>query len=128
MAVNKEKSKGGKLRKSSGNEKLYYSISEASRITGLEPYVLRYWEKEFPILKPKKNRGGNRTYTEKDIELINRIKHLRSKEKLTIAGARTKLMMKRPGEVKTTMRNSARIKTLIGQIRKEIEDLLSFFP
>ncbi len=97
-------------------------------MTSLEPYVLRYWEKEFTILKPKKNRGGNRTYTEKDIELINRIKHLRSKEKLTIAGARTKLMMKRPGEAKTTMINSARTRTLIGRIRKEIEDLLRFFP
>lgn len=113
--------------KSGSSEKLYYSISEVSRITGLEPYVLRYWEKEFPILKPKKNRGGNRTYTEKDIELINRIKHLRSKEKLTIAGARTKLMMKRPGEEKTAMLSSAKARTIIGRIKKDIEDLLKFF-
>jgi DNA-binding transcriptional MerR regulator len=109
------------------SEKLYYSISEVARITGLQPYVLRYWEKEFPVLKPRKNRGGNRMYTEKDIELINRIKHLRNKEKLTIAGARTKLMMKRPGEEKTTLRNSAKARTLIGQIRKDIEDLLEIF-
>ena len=113
--------------KKSSSDKLYYSISEVSRITGLQPYVLRYWEKEFAVLKPKKNRSGNRTYTERDIELINRIKHLRSKEKLTIAGARTKLMMKRSSEQKTTMHNSARAKTLMGQIRKEVEDLLRFF-
>ena len=93
----------------------------------MEPYVLRYWEKEFPVLKPKKNRGGNRTYTDKDIELINRIKHLRSKEKLTIAGARTRLMMKRPSEDKTALHDAARVCTLIGRIRKDIEDLLEIF-
>jgi DNA-binding transcriptional MerR regulator len=128
MAVKKKDMAASKSTgKKSSSDKLYYSISEVSRITDLQPYVLRYWEKEFSVLKPKKNRSGNRTYTEKDIELINRIKHLRSKEKLTIAGARTKLMMRRPGEQKTSMRNSARAKTLIGQIRKEVEDLLSFF-
>lgn len=123
----KDKLAGKAAGKKSSGDKLYYSISEVSRITGLEPYVLRYWEKEFSVLKPKKNRSGNRTYTERDIELINRIKHLRSKEKLTIAGARTKLMMKRSSEQKMTMHNSARSKTLIGQIRKELEDLLRFF-
>jgi DNA-binding transcriptional MerR regulator len=127
MAVKKDDIVGSKMGKNNSKERLYYSISEVARITGLEPYVLRYWEKEFPILKPKKNRGGNRIYTEKDIDLVNRIKHLRSKEKLTIAGARTKLMMKRPGEEKTTLHNSAKAKTLIGQIRKDIEDLLGFF-
>ncbi len=108
-------------------EKRYYSISEVARITGLEPYVLRYWEKEFPNLKPKKNRGGNRTYTQRDIEIINQINHLRTREKLTIAGARTKLMMKRPGEVKKSSLNSAKAKTLIGQIRNDIEALLKVF-
>jgi len=109
-------------------EKMYYSISEVSKMTGLEPYVLRFWEKEFSILKPRKNRGGNRTYTEKDIEIINRIKHLRTKEKLTIPGARTRLMMKRPSEEKEEMVSSARIKTVIGQIRKDVEELLKLFP
>ena len=52
------------------DEKIYYSISEVSKMTGLEAYVLRFWEKEFPVLKPRKNRGGNRTYTGKDIEVI----------------------------------------------------------
>jgi len=113
--------------KKSVEEKKYYAISEVSKITGLEAYVLRYWEKEFPILKPKKNRGGNRLYTTKDIELVNRIKHLRTREKLTIAGARTKLMMKKPAERQNTMVNSARIRTITGQIRRDIEDILKFF-
>lgn len=115
------------VKKLNSNEKLYYSISEVSRITGLEPYVLRYWEKEFPSLCPRKSRGGNRTYTQKDIELINRIKHLRTHEKLTIAGARNKLTMRRPSEVKETMVTTAKTKTLIGQIRKDIEDILKDF-
>ncbi|MDD3732566.1 MAG: MerR family transcriptional regulator [candidate division Zixibacteria bacterium] len=109
------------------DEKRYYAISEVSKITGLEAYVLRYWEKEFPVLRPKKNRGGNRLYTAKDIELINRINHLRTREKLTIAGARTKLMMKRTAEKQTHMVGSAKIKTLAGQIRRDIEDILKFF-
>ena len=109
------------------NEKLYYSISEVARMTGIEPYVLRYWEKEFPLLRPRKNRGGNRTYTAKDIELINRINHLRKKEKLTIAGARTKLQLKRGVEERVEMVQSARAKTLISQIRQEIEELLEHF-
>lgn len=115
------------MAKTNKGEKLYHSISEVSRITGLEPYVLRYWEKEFEVLKPKKNRGGSRIYTRKDIEIVNRIKHLRTKEKLTIAGARNKLMMKKPGEERDTMLSSARAKTIIGHIRKDIEDLLEEF-
>ena len=108
-------------------EKLYYAISEVSRMTGLEPYVLRYWEKEFSMLKPKKNRGGTRLYTSKDIELINRINHLRTKEKLTIAGARTKLNLKRGSESKVQMVQSAKAKTLVSQIKKDVEELLDFF-
>ena len=111
----------------SKNEKLYYSISEVSEMTGLAPYVLRFWEKEFPVLQPRKNRAGNRTYTQKDIVVINRIKHLRTKEKLTIPGARSKLMMKRPSEEKTGLVVSARAKTLIGNIRKDVKDLLELF-
>lgn len=108
-------------------EKLYYAISEVARMTNLEPYVLRYWEKEFSMLKPRKNRGGTRLYTTKDIELINRIKHLRTKEKLTIAGARTKLAMKRGSESKTNQIASAKAKTLVSKIRKDVEELLDFF-
>ena len=57
-------------------KKLYYSISEVSRITDLEQYVLRYWETEFEQLKPAKNSSGNRIYTNKDIKLILLIKKL----------------------------------------------------
>jgi DNA-binding transcriptional MerR regulator len=74
--------------KHTGIKKLYYSISEVSKITGLEQYVLRYWETEFPELKPAKNRAGNRIYTNKDIKLIMHIKQLLRDEKYTIEGAK----------------------------------------
>ncbi len=72
-------------------KKLYYSIREVSEMTDLKQYVLRYWETEFPVLKPSKNRAGNRIYRDKDIKLINRIKQLLYDEKFTIDGARKKL-------------------------------------
>lgn len=71
-----------------GLKKLYYSISEVSKLTGLEQYILRYWETEFEQLKPGKNRAGNRIYTNKDIKLILQIKRLLREEKYTIEGAK----------------------------------------
>lgn len=67
--------------------KLYYTISEVSKMTGLAQHVLRYWENEFPMLRPRKNRAGNRSYREKDIEIIRRIQQLLHVEKFTVEGA-----------------------------------------
>ena len=69
-------------------KKLYYSIGEVSKITDLKQYVLRYWETEFKQLKPAKNKAGNRTYKQKDIDLIMQIKDLLYNQKFTINGAR----------------------------------------
>ena len=69
-------------------KKLYYSISEVSRMVELEQYVLRYWETEFEQLRPQKNLACNRVYTEKDIELIRLIKRLTREQRFTIEGAR----------------------------------------
>ena len=110
------------------DEKLYYSISEVARITRLEAYVLRFWEKEFPMLKPKKNRGGNRTYQKHDIELINQIKHLLYKENYTIEGARNQLRKIKPTPEKKELKSEGKQKTIIGMIRKDVEDLLKLFP
>ena len=74
--------------KSLGIKKLYYSISEVSKITDLEQYVLRYWESEFDQLKPAKNRAGNRICTNRDIKLILYIKKLLRDERYTIEGAK----------------------------------------
>jgi DNA-binding transcriptional MerR regulator len=78
----------GPAMKSLGIKKLYYSISEVSKITDLEQYVLRYWESEFEHLKPAKNRAGNRIYTNRDIKLILYIKKLLRDERYTIEGAK----------------------------------------
>ena len=71
--------------------KLFYKISEASKVTGLEAYVLRYWETEFPEIAPRKSKGGQRVYEQKDIDKILKIKKMLYEEGLTIAGARKKL-------------------------------------
>jgi DNA-binding transcriptional MerR regulator len=69
-------------------QRLYFSISEVSERLDEAPHILRYWEKEFPHLKPKKNRGGNRMYTQKDIELLILIKKLLRNEALSLKGAK----------------------------------------
>jgi len=115
-------------RKSTTGEKLYYSISEVAHMTRLEAYVLRFWEKEFPMLKPRKNRGGNRTYQKSDIEMINRIKQLLYKENYTIEGARNRLKGIKPTLEKKDLVASGKFQTTLGEIRKEIEDLLKLFP
>ncbi|MBI4810327.1 MAG: MerR family transcriptional regulator [Ignavibacteriales bacterium] len=79
-----------------GIKKLYYSISEVSKITDLEQYVLRYWESEFEQLKPAKNRAGNRIYTNKEIKLILFIKRLLREERYTIEGAKQVLQSYAP--------------------------------
>lgn len=79
-----------------GIKKLYYSISEVSKITDLEQYVLRYWESEFEQLQPAKNRAGNRIYTNRDIKLILYIKRLLREERYTIEGAKQVLQTYMP--------------------------------
>lgn len=71
--------------------KLYYSISEVCAMTNLEQHVLRYWESEFPQLRPKKNRSGNRAYRAKEIKIIRYIKYLLYEEMYTIPGAKKKM-------------------------------------
>ena len=73
-------------------KRLYYSISEVSKITGLKAYVLRFWEMEFQELRPAKNRAGNRIYQVSDIRLVFLIKKLLYQEKYTIEGARQRLL------------------------------------
>ncbi len=76
-------------------QKIYYSISEVAEMVKLEQHVLRYWETEFPDLKPQKNRSGNRAYKEKDVIVIKKIQYLLYEELFTIEGARKKLKQMR---------------------------------
>lgn len=73
--------------------KLFYKIGEVCEFTGTQPYVLRFWESEFPQLAPTKSRSGQRLYRRKDIDLVLEIKQLLYQEGFTIAGARKKLGM-----------------------------------
>lgn len=72
-------------------EKLFFKIGEVCDIAGVQAHVLRYWETEFPMLAPQKNRAGQRTYRRRDVEMALRIKELLYDEQYTIAGAKKKL-------------------------------------
>jgi DNA-binding transcriptional MerR regulator len=73
-------------------EKLYYRIGEVEEIAGVPAYVLRYWESEFKLLRPKKNPAGQRLYRRRDLELVQRIKSLLYDERLTLEGAKKRLI------------------------------------
>ena len=73
-------------------EKLYYRIGEVEELAGVPAYVLRYWESEFKLLRPKKNPAGQRLYRRRDLELVQRIKSLLYDERLTLEGARKRLI------------------------------------
>ena len=107
-------------------KKLYYSIGEVSEMTDLKSYVLRYWETEFNQLKPPKNRAGNRTYRQKDIEVILNIKELLYKKKFTIDGARGVLQGKDKliSQTKDYNALSNNQKVLLGNIKKGFEEIL----
>ena len=72
-------------------DKLYFRNSEVSKLTGLEPYVLRYWESEFKLIKPVRTKSRHRLYRRKDLNIILEIKHLLYEEQYTIAGAKKRL-------------------------------------
>lgn len=73
-------------------EKLFFRIGEVCALIKVQPHVLRYWETEFPMLTPQKNRAGQRVYRRKDVEMVFRIRDLLYEEKFTIAGAKRKLI------------------------------------
>jgi DNA-binding transcriptional MerR regulator len=72
--------------------RLYYSISEVSDLVGVKPHVLRYWETQFKMLRPKKGRGGARMYRKRDVETLFEIKTLLYDQRFTIAGARRRIL------------------------------------
>ena len=98
--------------------KRYFTIGEVSELCGVKPHVLRYWEQEFPQLKPLKRRGNRRYYQRQDVLIIRQIRSLLYEEGFTIGGARQKLT---GDEARTDVSQSQQI---IKQIRLELEDLL----
>ena len=109
-------------------DKLFFRIGEVSQLVGVEPYVLRYWESEFPALSPKKSSTGQRMFRRKDVELLLNIKHLLYDEKFTIEGARKALRSARTAETNVTV--PPRQEELfpaadpLPEIRKELADIL----
>ena len=101
-------------------KKLYYSIGEVSKLVGLKSYVLRYWETEFKQLSPPKNRAGNRTYRQKDIDLILKIKDLLYGKKFTIEGARSVISSK----VSTINNKEIIDRKIISQLKNELQQIL----
>ncbi|HEX3142840.1 MAG TPA: MerR family transcriptional regulator [Pyrinomonadaceae bacterium] len=81
-------------------QKLFFKIGEVCELAGVQAHVLRYWETEFPMLAPQKNRAGQRTYRRKDVEMALRIKELLYDEQYTIAGAKKKLATELRGPVR----------------------------
>ena len=102
-------------------KKLYYSIGEVSKIVGLKSYVLRYWETEFKQLTPPKNRAGNRTYRQKDIDIILEIKNLLHGKKFTIEGARAAISSKAVKPGLTEVVNSRLISTLKNELHEILQ-------
>ena len=102
-------------------DKLYFSIGEASRIAGVEPHVLRYWESEFSCLRPRKDKAGRRNYRKKDLEIILYIKDLLYGQRYSIAGAKKKMKGREKGERRTKERDL--MSTLKG-VKKDLQSVL----
>ena len=101
-------------------DKQNFRIGEVARIAGVETYVLRFWETEFAGLRPKKNRANQRTYSQRDVTLVLRIRDLLYEECYTIAGARRQLRKGKGVRPETP----ARTRAVLEQIRNDVEDLL----
>ena len=115
--------------KSRKDSKLYYSISEASAMTKVKPHVLRYWESQFRMLRPRKNKAGNRMYRKEDLKLIMLIKRFLYEEGFTIAGARKKIQEERE-EIRSQLELSfddIDRAALLLEVRRELQDLLRDF-
>ena len=100
-------------------DKLYFKIGEVANIVGVQAYVLRFWESEFPALSPKKGDTGHRVYRRKDVETALRIKELRKEKGYTIAGARKRLVSRQADLDENKSQETLR------RVRKGLEDILT---
>jgi DNA-binding transcriptional MerR regulator len=99
------------------DDKRYFRIGEASRIIGVEPYVLRYWESEFPQIRPQRADSRQRTYQRKDLEIILEIKRLLYEEKLTIEGAKRQLRIR-------AKEKPVYIKEVIRELKSDLREII----
>lgn len=114
-------------------DKLYFRIGDVSKLANVKPYVLRYWETEFPAIAPKKSGTGHRLYRRKDVELILEIKHLLYEKRFTIEGARKAIDTRSKPQPLTKVKASKPAQAALfgapapdlSAIRRELEELLS---
>jgi DNA-binding transcriptional MerR regulator len=99
-------------------DRLYFRIGEVSTITGVPPYVLRYWESEFPSVQPRKSGGGQRLYRKRDVVMLLEIKKLLYQERYTVAGARRRLMEREDRARRIEMRGA------LQRVRSGLEDII----
>jgi DNA-binding transcriptional MerR regulator len=109
-------------------EKIYFKIGEVCELVGVQAHVLRYWETEFPMLSPQKNKSGQRSYRRRDVEMALKIKELLYKQMFTIAGARKKLQSdhrdgrsKMPSEPPPTESRASSDAPMLFDIQPEVE-------
>src|SRR5579871_6685880 len=109
-------------------DKLFFRIGEVSQLIGVEAYVLRYWESEFPGLSPRKSSSGQRMFRRKDVELLLKIKHLLYGQKFTIEGARKALQEKsKPVNVRNSTpatQTEMFVSSPLPEIRKQVSEIL----
>ncbi len=110
-------------RKGPAIRKLYYTIGEVAELVGVPSHVLRYWESEFPQLRPKKGRTGNRTYQAKDLEIIQRIRTLLYEQRFTIAGAKVQLAQN--GAAKPEVAATNGHLDVVDDVRRELHEILN---
>jgi DNA-binding transcriptional MerR regulator len=133
---NSEGAAGGEGQASAGSEipnKLYFRIGEVAKLAGIKPYVLRFWETEFPGLGPKKSGTGHRLYRRKDVELVLEIKYLLYDKRYTIEGARKSLTGKPKKDAPKLARKPQGQGELFGgspalfqELRKELAEIVMF--
>jgi DNA-binding transcriptional MerR regulator len=103
----------------------FFSIGDVCELTDLKPHVLRYWESQFRILAPAKNRSGNRVYTRREVEFVQLLKHLLYTEKYTIEGARQKIdEHRKDGALRSEARGALAAET-IADVERQIAELLA---
>ena len=108
-------------------DKLFFRIGEVSQLVGVEAYVLRYWESEFPGLSPRKSSSGQRMFRRKDVELLLRIKHLLYGQKFTIEGARKALQDKKTDSARnrpSTDQTELFAASPLPEIRRQVSEIL----
>jgi len=107
--------------------KLYFRIGEVAELVGVEPHVLRYWEREFRAIRPTKSAKGQRVYSRRDVENLMRVRELLYREGFTIAGAKKKLQragVEPRGEGDLDPRDTAKLRDQLLAMRGEIEAFL----